>query len=410
LFVTLIATYVSIGWNLRSRILEGNNDFVAFYTAARMAWDGKGAQLYDLRQQTAYQEEILRSLNTQFRFKDGLLAYNHPPFEVLWYIPLGGLRYVQAYSVWLAVSLGCVVGGVYLLLRFPCSLDRGRSGRYILGSLAFFPVFINFLQGQDSATLFLFWALSYWNLVRSREATAGVWLSFLLLKFQVLLPTLLVLLVLKRWRVLIGFLSGSLALLAVSLALVGPAGIESYGRLIVEMSGWIERRGVYPSQMHNLRAQFYVWLYGQHPVLANLLTGLASVALLALLVRAWRGEWEPGTAHFGLKFSLLVTISILVSPHLNLHDLSCLLLPGILIGQISDQDVATASSVRRLRRATWLFGFPLVLASLSVSGWLSIHLSVCGMVGIVFLLIQTLKQSGGGLKWETVPEVLSRES
>ena len=28
---------------------------------------------------------------------DGLLAYNHPPFEILWYIPLGGLTYLQAY-------------------------------------------------------------------------------------------------------------------------------------------------------------------------------------------------------------------------------------------------------------------------------------------------------------------------
>jgi hypothetical protein len=409
LFVTLIATYVAIGWNLRSRIFEGNNDFVAFYTAARMFWDGKGAQLYDLREQTACQEEILRSLDTQFRFKDGLLAYNHPPFEVLWYIPLGGLRYVHAYCVWLAISLGCFVAGVHLLLRFPCSLDRGRLGQYILGSLAFFPVFINLLQGQDSATLFLFWALSYWNLVRSREATAGVWLSFLLQKFQVLFPTLLVLLMLKRWRVLSGFLTGSLALLAVSLALVGFAGIESYGRLIVEMSGWIERRGVYPSQMHNLRAQFYVWLYGQHPVLANLLMGLASVALLVLLVRAWRGEWEPGTAQFGLKFSLLVTISLLVSPHLNLHDLSCLLLPGILIGQISDREVATAPFVHWLRRATWLFGFPLVLVSLSVSAWLPIHLTVWGMVGIGFLLTRTLNQGGGVLKWETVPGPVSRE-
>jgi hypothetical protein len=162
--------------------------------------------------------------------------------------------------------------------------------------------------------------------------------------------------------------------------------------------------------MHNLRAQFYVWFYGQHPVVANLLTGLSSVALLALLVRAWKGKWEPGSAQFGLKFSLLVTISLLVSPHLNLHDLSCLLLPGLLIGQISVQDVGTASSVRWLRPATWLFGFPLMLASLGVSGWVPMHLSVWGMVGIVCLLIQTLKQSSGALRWEAAPDAVSRES
>jgi len=397
----LIATYVSVGWHLRERVHQGNTDFIAFYTAARMIWDGRGAQLYDLFQQTAYQQEILSSLHTQFRFKDGLLAYNHPPFEILWYIPLGGLTYLQAYCVWLAISLGCVLAGVYLLLRCPRNLDRGRLAQYFLGSLAFFPVFINLLQGQDSATLFLFWTLGYWNLVRSREATAGVWLSFLLQKFQVLLPTLLVLFLLRRWRVLSGFLAGTIALFAVSLAIVGFSGIESYGRLIVEMSGWIERKGIYPSQMHNLRAQFYIWFYSQHPVVANLLTGLSSVALLALLVRVWKAEWEPESARFGMKFSALVTISLLVSPHLNLHDLSCLLLPALLIGQISDQ--GASSSVRRLQRATWLVGFPLILASLAVSTWVPIQLSVWGMMGMIFLLFRALNETGESLNWKPTP-------
>ena len=402
LLAALIVTYVSIAWNLRSRVLEGNNDFIAFYTAARMVWDGKGAQLYDLREQTVYQEEILRSLHTEFRFRDGLLAYNHPPFEILWYIPLGGLSYLKAYWVWLAVSLFCVLAGVCLLLRFPRNLERGRLVQYLLGSLAFFPVFINLLQGQDSATLFLFWTLSYWNLVRAREATAGIWLSLLLQKFQVVLPTLLVLVILRRWRVLNGFLAGSIVLLAISLALVGPSGIESYGRLIVEMSGWIERRGIYPSQMHNVRAQFYIWLYGQYPFLANLLTGLASLALLTLLVRVWKGEWRPGSARFGLKFSLLVTISLLVSPHLNLHDLSCLLLPGLLIGQVANE--GTLSSLHRLQRVAWLVGYPFILASLVVSTWVPIQLSVWGMMGVVVLLIQALNQSSERLKWQATPE------
>ena len=403
LFVMLLATYVSIGWSLRARILEGNNDFVAFYTAARMVWDGKGSHLYDLREQTAYQEGILSALHTQFRFRDGLLAYNHPPFEILWYIPLGGLTYPQAYCVWLAVSLTCMIAGIALLLRFPGTLDCRSLAQYFLGSLAFFPVFINLLQGQDSATLFLFWALGYRNLVRSREAAAGVWLSFLLQKFQVLLPSLLMLLMLRRWRILSGFLVGSVSLLAVSLALVGPSGLESYAQLIVEMSSWIERRGIYPSQMHNLRAQFYVWLYPRYPVVANLLTGLASVALLALLLRAWGREWEPGTARFGLRFSLLVIVSLLVSPHLNLHDLTCLLLPGLLIAQIGNQNTRSEISARWLRLGAWLVGYPLMLVSLLVSGWLGLHLSVWGMLALVGLLIHALNQCSADLRWGIAP-------
>jgi hypothetical protein len=239
---------------------------------------------------------------------------------------------------------------------------------------------------------------------------AGVWLSLLLQKFQLLLPTLLVFLLLRRWRVLGGFLAGSIALLVVSLLLVGPSGLESYARLIVEMSGWIERKGIYPSQMHNLRAQFYIWWYGHHPFVANAMTALGSVTLLILLVRNWRGKWNPGSAEFGLKFSLLVTISLLVSPHLNLHDLSCLLLPGLLIAQVSEREAGSASSVRTLRRGTWVVGYPLMLASLVVSGWVPLHLSVWGMIGLVFLLVQSLKRNGGKLEWETGSIAASRQN
>jgi len=48
------------------------------------------------------------------------------------------------------------------------------------------------------------------------------------------------------------------------------------------------------------------------------LTVAASLAMLALLWNAWIGKWEVNEPRFGLKFSLLVTMSVLVSPHFEL--------------------------------------------------------------------------------------------
>lgn len=377
--LALLSAHASLWWSARDKIVQGQSDFISYYTAARMMQDGVGSDLYDLNRQSLYQDSILKSLESPFRFRDGLLAYNHPPFEIAWYLPLAHLSYLPAYLVWVIVSLACFVAGVWLLVRSP---EQSWTSAVLpmLGSLAFFPVFIALLQGQDSATLFLFWVLAYRRMQQGREAWSGFWLSLMLQKFQILIPTLFILVLRRRGRILAGFLGGSVMLLLVSLALVGFSGLESYLRLLIEMSGWIERKGIYPSQMHNLRGQFYALFYQTSPLLANGLTAAASLAMLALLWNAWKGKWEVNEPRFGLKFSLLVTISVLVSPHLNLHDLAVLLLPGLLVYRASDSEGWNPDSARRMRAMLLLLGFPVMLVTLAVSSQVPVQLSVWGML------------------------------
>jgi len=78
-----------------------------------------GSALYDLNLQSLYQNRILKSVESPLRFQDGLLAYNHPPFEISWYLPLAYLNYLPAYIVWVLVSFSCFVAGAWLLVRCP---------------------------------------------------------------------------------------------------------------------------------------------------------------------------------------------------------------------------------------------------------------------------------------------------
>jgi len=383
----LLSAYASLWWSARGKIAWGQTDFISYYTAAGMMQDRMGSALYDLNRQSLYQDGILRSLGSPFRFQDGLLAYNHPPFEIAWYLPLARLSYLPAYIVWVAVSFACFVAGVWLLARSP-GQHWTAAVLPMLASLAFFPVFIALLQGQDSATLFLFWVLAYRKMRQSRDVWAGVWLSLMLQKFQILIPTLFILVLKKRGKILAGFLGGSVLLLGVSLALVGFSGLESYLRLLAEMSGWIERKGIYPSQMHNLRGQFYALFYQRSPLLANGLTAAASVAMLALLWTAWKGEWEVNEPRFGLKFSLLVTISVLVSPHLNFHDLAVLLLPGLILNRV--WGVEDRRATRWQRVVLWLVAFPVMLTTLMIFAHVPIQLSVWGITAVSLLLLRCL--------------------
>jgi glycosyl transferase family 87 len=374
--------YPLLGWCLKDFIMAGRSDFISYYTAARLIKE-RPNDLYDLKVQAEFQDRILGSLGSSIRFRDGLLAYNHPPFEIVWFVPLARVSYLEAFSLWALLSSICFLAGIYLLTR-DMNADKVSLNWVYALSLLFLPILASLFQGQDGGTLFLFWVLTYRSLRQRRDGWAGLWLSLVLQKFQLLIPSLLLLLLKRRWKVLAGFMGGGAVLLLVSWALVGFSGLASYARLLVEMSGWVERRGIYPSQMHNFRGLFYSVLYPDHVVLANLLTGSASLLLVALLIKAWRGNWDVDHPEFDLKFSLLLLTTLLVSPHLNFHDLSLLLLPGLLICRLALQQPASVP-LRRLVVSLFIVGFPLQVMSFSVSSFVPINLNVLGL--LMFSLI-----------------------
>ena len=378
----LVVTYALVGWWLKDFVKEGRSDFISYYTAAQLIKERPGS-LYDLKLQAQYQDRILGNLGSSIRFTDGLLAYNHPPFEIVWFVPLASLSYLGAFSLWALISSACFAVGI-MLLTWEINADKASLNWLYALSFLFLPLLATLFQGQDSGILFLFWVVTYRTLRQRKDGWAGFWLSLVLQKFQLLVPSLLLLLFKRRWKVLAGFMGGSAVLLLVSWVLVGLSGLESYARLLVEMSGWVERRGIYPSQMHNFRGQFYALLYPEHIVLANFLTAAASFLLLALLAKAWGGSWEVDHPEFDLKFSLLLITTLLVSPHLNFHDLSILLLPGLLICRFALQQPASKAH-RHLLVGFFIVGFPLQVMSFGVSSFVPINLNVLGL--LVFSLI-----------------------
>ena len=76
------SVYASLWWSARDKIVQGQSGFISYFTAARMMQDGVGSALYNLNRQSLYQDRILKFLQSPFRFQDGWLAYDHPPFEI----------------------------------------------------------------------------------------------------------------------------------------------------------------------------------------------------------------------------------------------------------------------------------------------------------------------------------------
>jgi len=388
IFAVLIAVNLGIAWHAKDKVAQGNSDFVIYYTAVQLVRDGHGGQLYDLEYQKRYQQSLLPGI----RFRDGLLPYNHPPFEVVLFLPLSFLSYLNAFCIWDLISMSCFVVGLALLLK-ESKGPRMPTELVISGCLGFLPLTVCLLQGQDSALVFLAYSLTFYNLKRSRDFLAGLSLSLALIKFQVLLAIFPLLVLKKRSSLLRGFFCGTICAVGVSAAVVGIGGLLSYLTLLREMIGSVNRYGIYPLQMHCLRGQIYALLYQNHPFLSQALTIGACALMLGLLLVAWKGEWNTESQDFELKFSLLIIVSLLISPHLNFHDLSILILPGFLIFDRFSVRRTIQDSDRRILAIAFLSGYPLMLSTLLLVSYLAFQSSVLGLLIVSMVLARHVKES-----------------
>lgn len=391
LFLSFIALFFLTGWKVRDQIRAGNSDFIIYYTAIQMLVHGEGRHLYDLQRQAEVQHEILASLGRGLEFDGQLLPYNHPPFQLGWYYPLSRLSYFKAWLLWNGVSLLCYLVGMSLIIQLPKRV-RSPFHLYYLGGLAFLPVWITLIQGQDSLSLFLWFAMACSMFLKSKDSGAGFCLSLALQKFQLLAPFLLLLVWKRRWRALAGFLAGAVLLLLVSLMISGLTGVQSYGRLVLDMTQWTDRFGIYPSKMHSLRGQWFL-LFPQSLWVAAAGTLVASILFLVILLAAWKGHWNPRQPHFLLQLALLFEVSLLVSPHLNFHDLSLALIPCTLTLIWQQASPTAGPSALRLSLATLVFAFPIIILSLDTPGGIPLRLSVLGLSGLALLTFREIRCS-----------------
>src|SRR5438309_1826845 len=165
---TLIAAYLLLAWSPQYRFLQGDSDFIIYYTGARLVKENLGHRLYDLDLQRRYQRGILNVLHSGVQFPDGLLPYNHPPFEIIWFLPLAGLSYLSAFLVWNAFSLACFGVGLVMLIKSSGLQGKANVSLVSFLSLAFLPLFATLLQGQDTALVFLYLVLAFVSLKKSR--------------------------------------------------------------------------------------------------------------------------------------------------------------------------------------------------------------------------------------------------
>lgn len=320
----MLSLNLVMAWNARSLIRKGYPDFTIFYGAAKMLRQGFATRLYDPLLQYQVQQQFAGGVS----IRQGALPYNHPPFEALLFLPLTALPYFPAYLVWNLLNVAALIALPFLLRPHIPLLQRVSPALFFLAALAFFPVFVALLQGQDTILMLLLFCLAFVSLKKDAQFSAGCWLGLALFRFHLVLPLILMLLWQRKAKVLLGFSVVASLLACISLAIIGWQGLWRYPSYVLHVEKTMGRGAIVPSCMPNLRGLIATLNGGSLARWWLVLVVGISLALLLWVADLWK---QQRGANFDLGFSAAVILTVLVSYHAFAYDLSLLLLPVFLL-------------------------------------------------------------------------------
>ncbi len=324
--LVLYAAVFRLEWGA---IKIGFPDFSIFYTAARIVASGQGSQLYS----DHLQESVQRSFSPAVAVRGSMLPYYHPPFEALLFLPLQYLPYLGAYAVWFAINAAAVVAACLVMRRNLPLLAAWPRWLCVLAGFAYLPVFIALVQGQDSILVLLSYTLAFAAMRHDRDFAAGAWLGLGLVKYHLILPFVLVLVLARRGKCLAGILTVAAVLAVLSWMAVGWRGLLSYPGYVwhsehSQKYAWNALQGARSdlSLVTNLKGLLFSTLHGTDLAVIRVLLVILSFAVLTLAYRGWKQGARRGPRGLQLAFAALVIATVLVSYHTFTQDLSLILL------------------------------------------------------------------------------------
>jgi len=314
-----------------------------------MLAEGHGHELYDADAQREYQARYAGRVGT---------LYIHPPFEAVLYVGVAWLPLTRAYLLWSFFNLFCLATAMRQLAKQTLTTWDWRV--FLGASLTFVPCLLAVLQGQDSLLLLLLVVLAFAALREGRGFACGCWLGLGLFKFEIVLPVAIVLILTQSKSVTgalaKGFTLIVLLLAGVSAALAGWSVLSVYPKFLLHLQAQ-PFAGIVPHAMANFRGLVSIFFDRDGTALTIASIAICSALILRKTVNCWKGARLTSQlgitgnnyGKFDLAFANTVLFAVLVSYHLNPHDLSLLLLPILVLLHQS-----LARPPRRAARENWI--------------------------------------------------------
>ena len=351
----------------RNGLVKGT-DFLHFYTLGKLALQGRGDLLYDMRTQADLAREFVAQA------PDSLYVPLYGP-QVSWFFePFARLSYGWALIAWLGVNVVIYGFCCYAVWKTCPSLQANRWTVLILAIA--FPGFFHLLAwGQTSGLALLLFTLAYLALRRDWKLLAGMAIGSLIFKPQLGLAAAVVFVCAREWKVVAGAVMAASLQLAAAWMHYGTEVMRTYWSALNHVRDVLPLLEPRLYQTHSLRSFWSLLL--PWPRVALFFYLVSALAVLALAVRVWRS-----VGALSVRFAALLFATVLVSPHLTVYDLVILAPAFLLLGDwaLAHRDLGYASRVQQLLYLC----FPLFLMG-PVARITHLQLSVAAMTALLWI-------------------------
>lgn len=355
LLVVLVGFAAMIPW--AEPTMKVGQDFAAFWTAARLALDGRSGDAYGEPERAA-----VAALLGPGRYPE----FFYPPPALLLWLPFALLPFAAALVLWLAAT-----GAAY------AAAMRAVLGGSIVPAVAFPAVVACALFGQNSLFSAALLGGSAVTLDRY-PLVAGLFIGVLAYKPQLAFLAPLVLLSARRWQAFVAALATVLVLIAAATVAFGiEAWVKFFGTLS-DAGAW--NAGGAPGFDKFASPYAAIRLLGGSAHAAWLVQFLtAAAAVTALVLAAWK---RPGGS---AEIAVLVAATGLSVPFLGNYDMVIFAVPGAWL--IS---AAVANGWLPYERATLalLYASPLIIIPANANG---VPLAPLADVALIILVIRRIR-------------------
>jgi len=339
--------------------MQVGHDFGAFWTAARLALEGRAKDAYGEPEQAA-----LAALFGPGRYP----PFFYPPVALLLWIPFALIPFAASAALWVVGTSAAYAAAVRTVLK----------GRSIVAIIAFPAVAVCALFGQNSLFSTAILAGAATTLDRY-PIVAGVLIGVLAYKPQLAILAPLVLMSARRWTAFAAAAGTTCLLVGGATAVFGVGAWKGFFDVLPEASAW--NFGAAPGLDIFVSPLAAVRQIGGSTNLAwfvQILTAAAAIATLVIVSRK-----RPGGA---AEMALMVACTGLCVPSLGIYDMVIFAVPGAWL--ISEAVTSGWLPFERVTLAAlYMTPFAMVLA-----GAKDVPLAPAAMVALVGLLVRRIQR------------------
>jgi hypothetical protein len=291
-------------------------DFATLYAAGSLVASGQGHVLYHLDALWGPEHAAVPTILPP----DVTLAFLNPPFFSLVFAPLSLLPFDRALQVWLLVNLGLFALNCWAVWRMSAAQHWQTRVLLVIGMASLYPVTFALRLGQFSLFLMSAWTAAALLLRNGHDRAAGVALSGLLIKPELLIPITVYLLVVRRLAVLYTLLPIAAVAVIVSFAVVGPLEGLRYPLFVLGNAG-DHTSGTNTELMFGWNGIVGPLIGSERPLLATLGTlplSILSLIAVGITCRHGLGKGSPAFPQCWLAVTLA---TVLADPNFFLQDI-----------------------------------------------------------------------------------------